>query len=155
MGTIALIGIGVFLGWLMFRPKNDNRRMSSADLPQKQQLTKQQQTKQQVTAGQRPQVSSSLQHRENNSGTHTLRNVAGGMVAGAVLGHMLSGDHKTEAHETVNNYNDYYDHEHLAQDEDVDWDDDYDMLAYDEDDDDSYDSSSDWGSDSYDDGGDW
>ncbi|MBO6203674.1 MAG: hypothetical protein J6O13_09085 [Selenomonas sp.] len=174
MGTITLIGIGVFLGWLMFRPKNDNRRMSSADLPQKQQLTKQQQTKQQMVAGQRPQVSSSLQHRENNSGNHTLRNVAGGMVAGAVLGHMLSGDHKTEAHETVNNYNvynDYYDHEHLAQDEDVDWDDDYDMLAYDEDDDDSYnsyddddytgyeddsyDSSSDWGSDSYDDGGDW
>jgi hypothetical protein len=174
MGTIALIGIGVFLGWLMFRPKNDNRRMSSADLPQKQQLTKQQQTKQQMAAGQRPQVSSSLQHRENNSGNHTLRNVAGGMVAGAVLGHMLSGDHKAEAHETVNNYNvynDYYDHEHLAQDEDVDWDDDYDMLAYDEDDDDSYnsyddddytgyeddsyDSSSDWGSDSYDDGGDW
>ena len=84
MGTIALIGIGVFLGWLMFRPKNDNRRMSSADLPQKQQLTQQQQTKQQMATGQRPQVASALQHRENNSGNHTLRNVAGGMVAGAV-----------------------------------------------------------------------
>ena len=169
MGTIALIGIGVFLGWLIFCPKNNNRPAGSARVSE---------AKQRAAHSQRPHVSPAVQHRETGNGSnHTLRNVAGGMVAGAVLGHMLSGDHKTEAHETVNNYNtynEYYDHEDMAADT-LDADDDYDGLDYDNDDydsydsyddddytgydDESYDSGSDWGSDdygdSYDDGGDW
>jgi hypothetical protein len=116
---------------------------------------------------------------ERSQNNHTLRNVAGGMVAGAVLGHMLSGDHKAEAHETINNYNTYnelYDHDDWdGEDYDTDYGDglDYqddddsselDYVDYDSYDDDSYEDDSygedsydsyDYDADSYDSGSDW
>ena len=189
MGTIALLGAGVFLGWVLFGRRgssNENRQhYASGQENLIRQETKANAVKDRAgkTANYATQLAARIQERNHNSnGQHTLRNVAGGMMAGAVLGHMLSGGHKTEAHETINNYNTYnelYDHDDW-ENEDYDTDYDGDGLDYQDDDDsseldyvdydsyddddsydsydydaDSYDSGSDWGSDSYDDGGDW
>ena len=167
MGTIMLVGAGIFIGWLLFRSKEQ------PFTPQKE--AKPSGGRAQAGYIRQPEQRNISEPNNANQNSHTLRNVAGGMVAGAVLGHMLSGDKKAEAHETnnfYNSYNDYYDHDELAgedydedydEDEDYTSDYDYDTDDYDSDDyseydssyDDDYDSSSDWGSDSYDDGGDW
>ena len=186
MGTIALLGAGVFLGWVLFgrRGSSNENRQHYAGGQEKliQQNPKSNAVSSGKTANYATQPAARVQERNPNSNSqHTLRNVAGGMVAGAVLGHMLSGDHKAEAHETINNYNTYnelYDHDDW-ENEDYDTDYDGDGLDYQDEDDsseldyvdydsyddddsydsydydaDSYDSGSDWGSDSYD-GGDW
>ncbi|BAL83969.1 hypothetical protein SELR_22610 [Selenomonas ruminantium subsp. lactilytica TAM6421] len=180
MGTIMLVGMGIFIGWLIFRPKNDNggalrQNMPVSNIRDIQAKGRNVQAGKSLPQARRPMTA------ERSQNNHTLRNVAGGMVAGAVLGHMLSGDHKAEAHATTNNYNtynEYYDHDDYddydgfdsdsyGNDEDdedymdtydYDSDDDYDTYdTYDSSDydDDSYDSGSDWDSDSYDDGGEW
>ena len=178
MGTIALLGAGVFLGWVLFgrRGRNNENRQHYAGGQEKliQQNPKANAVRAGKTANYATQPAARVQERNHNSNSqnHTLRNVAGGMVAGAVLGHMLSGDHKAEAHETINNYNTYnelYDHDDWdGEDYDTDYGDGLDYVDYDSYDDsydgdsydsydydaDSYDSGSDWGSDSYD-GGDW
>ena len=142
MGTIMLVGMGIFIGWLIFRPKNDNGGALRQNMPAGnirddiQAKSKNVQAGQSIPQAQRPMTA------ERSQNNHTLRNVAGGMVAGAVLGHMLSGDHKAEAHATTTNYNtynEYYDHD--------DYDDYDDYDSYDS----SYDSwdsgSTDWDSD--------
>lgn len=188
MGTIALLGAGVFLGWVLFgrRGRSSENRQHYAGGQEKviPQEGKANAAKSVQAANYAAQPVHRVQehNRNSNSQNHTLRNMAGGMVAGAVLGHMLSGGHKAEAHETINNYNTYnelYDHDDW-ENEDYDMDYDGDGLDYQDDDDsseldyvdydsyddddsydsydydaDSYDSGSDWGSDSYDDGGDW
>jgi len=185
MGTIALLGAGVFLGWVLFgrRGSSNENRQHYAGGQEKliQQNPKSNAVSSGKTANYATQPAARVQERNHNSNSqHTLRNVAGGMVAGAVLGHMLSGDHKAEAHETINNYNTYnelYDHEDW---EDGDYDTDYDgdgldyqdeddsseldYVDYDSYDDDSYDDDSygndsydsyDYDADSYDSGSDW
>lgn len=159
MGNIILVGAGIFIGWLLFRPKEQHPVEQKSASP----------------SGERGQEE---MRQMAGHDSHSLRDVAGGMAAGAVLGHMLSGDKKVEAQETnrfYNAYNDYYDHDELVgedydEDEDYTSDYDYDIDDYDNDDyssyddydgdydsgyDSDYDSSSDWDSDSYDDGGDW
>ena len=176
MGTIALLGAGVFLGWVLFgrRGRSNENRQPYAGGQEKS--IRQEGKANAVRAGNaanyaaQPAARVQEYNHNSNSQNHTLRNVAGGMVAGAVLWHMLSGDHKAEAHETINNYNTYnelYDHDDWEnEDYDMDYDGDgldyVDYDSYDDDDSydsydydaDSYDSGSDWGSDSYD-GGDW
>lgn len=164
MGTIMLIGVGIFIGWLLFRPKADRDAGGKQSLMEKSELSPQDNAR-----NLRPEYQVSPAAAPRSGKDHTLRNVAGGMVAGAVLGHMLT-DKKEIHHETTNNYNNYsynelYDHEDLeeravefgedyedyAGDYDYDGDDDYDGYgdsAYDDDYD--YDSSSDWNDDSYD-----
>ena len=187
MGTIALLGAGVFLGWVLFgrRGSSNENRQHYAGGQEKliQQNPKANAVRAGKTANYATQPAARVQEHNHNSNSqnHTLRNVAGGMVAGAVLGHMLSSDHKAEAHETINNYNNTYNELYDHDDWDgVDYDSDYDgdgldyqddadssdldyvdYNSYDDDsydsydyDADSYDSGSDWGSDSYD-GGDW
>ena len=177
MGTIALLGAGVFLGWLLFGNKGKNsderqKHTAQAALPNRESDRQNIQTAKGTAQPVRPLY----RGQEYRSNDHTLRNIAGGVVAGTILGHMLTGNHKSEAHETINNniYNEYNDHGYddwedrdYNYDYDVDHDDDYehddysDYDSYDDSDDyhddgyDSYDSGSDWGSDSYDDGGDW
>ena len=187
MGTIALLGAGVFLGWVLFGrrdSRNGNRQQYATG---QEKLIQQEGKANEVRAGKAANYAAQPVHRvqehnrNSNGQNHTLRNVAGGMMAGAVLGHMLSGDHKAEAHETVNNYNTYneyygqddWDNEEYAADydqDDYDYEDnssdyeDYDSYEdnsydddrydYDSDSYDSFDSGSDWGGDSYD-GGDW
>ena len=186
MGTIALLGAGVFLGWVLFgrRESNNENRQHYAGGQEK--LIQQNPNANEVSSGKAANYATQpaarvQEHNRNSNSQHTLRNVAGGMMAGAVLGHMLSGDHKAEAHETVNHYNTYneyygqddWDNEEYAADygqDDYDYEDDssdyedydsyeddsYDDDRYDYDSDsyDSFDSGSDWGGDSYD-GGDW
>lgn len=188
MGTIALLGAGVFLGWVLFGrrdSRNENRKQYAAGqekLVQQEGKANAAKSVQVANYAAQPVHRVQEHNRNSNRQNHTLRNMAGGMVAGAVLGHMLSGDHKAEAHEIINNYNTYnelYDHDDW-ENEDYDTDYDGDGLDYQDDDDsseldyvdydsyddddsydsydydaDSYDSGSDWGSDSYDDGGDW
>ncbi|WP_295160408.1 hypothetical protein [Selenomonas sp. AE3005] len=177
MGTIALLGAGVFLGWLLFGNKGKNsderqKHTAQAALPDREPDRQNIQTAKGTAQPVRPLY----RGQEYRSNDHTMRNIAGGVVAGTILGHMLTGNHKSEAHETINNniYNEYNDHGYddwedrdYNYDYDVDHDDDYehddysDYDSYDDSDDyhddgyDSYDSGSDWGSDSYDDGGDW
>jgi len=182
MGTIALIGIGIFLGWVIFGANHRNDGAEKEPKVVQKSLTGQhdsQISRPQATGAVRP-ARPLPRGQECRANDHTLRNIAGGMVAGTILGHMLTGNHKSEAHETINNniYNEYNDHDYddwedrdYNYDYDVDHDDDYEHDdyndydsyddSYDDSDDyhddgyDSYDSGSDWGSDSYDDGGDW
>ncbi|WP_051180148.1 hypothetical protein [Selenomonas ruminantium] len=186
MGTIALLGAGVFLGWVLFGRRgssNENRQHYAGG---QENVIRQEGRDNAVSAGKtanyatQPAARVQEHNHNSNSQNHTLRNVAGGMVAGAVLGHMLSGDHKAEAHETINNYNTYnelYDHDDW-ENEDYDTDYDGDGLDYQDDDDsseldyvdyDSYDDDSyeddsygedsydsyDYDADSYDSGSDW
>ncbi len=180
MGTIALLGAGVFLGWLLFGNKGKNsderqKHTAQAALPDREPDRQNIQTAKGTAQPVRPLY----RGQEYRSNDHTMRNIAGGVVAGTILGHMLTGNHKSEAHETINNniYNEYNDHDYddwedrdYNYDYNVDDDDDYehddysgysDYDSYDDSDDyhddgyDNYDSDSDWGSDSYDDGGDW
>ncbi|MBE6092499.1 MAG: DUF2076 domain-containing protein [Selenomonas ruminantium] len=145
MGTIALLGAGVFLGWVLFGrrdSRNGNRQQYAAG---QEKLIPQEGKANEVRAGKAashaaPSTSRVQEHNRNsNSQNHTLRNVAGGMVAGAVLGHMLSSDHKAEAHETVNHYNTY--NEYYGQD---DWDNEEYAADYGQDDYDYEDNSSDY-----------
>ena len=99
MGTIALLGAGVFLGWVLFgrRGSSNENRQHYAGRQEKliQQNPKANAVRAGKTANYATQPAARVQERNHNSNSqHTLRNVAGGMVAGAVLGHMLSGDHK-------------------------------------------------------------
>lgn len=179
MGTIALLGAGVFLGWLLFGNKGKNsderqKHTAQAALPDREPDRQNIQTAKGTAQPVRPLY----RGQEYRSNDHTMRNIAGGVVAGTVLGHMLSSDHKAEAHETINNYNTYnefndYDEDGWADRDYTDSEpdlDDYDYDDYDSDDYDSYDdgsdyndysdsgydscdSGSDWGGDSYDDGG--
>lgn len=181
MGTIALLGAGVFLGWVLFGrrdSRNENRQQYAAGqeklIPQEGKANAAKSVQAANYAAQ--PVHRVQEHNRNSNGqNHTLRNVAGGMVAGAVLGHMLSSDHKAEAHETVNHYNTY--NEYYGQDdwENEDYDTDYDgdgldyqddddsseldYVDYDSYDDDNYDDDSydsyDYDADSYDSGFDW
>ncbi|SFT37432.1 hypothetical protein SAMN02910356_00315 [Selenomonas sp. GACV-9] len=160
MGTLLLIAVGIFIGWLLFRPKQDTgKREGRPDLSAKDDHRQTDVTMRHVSAAQSQTVL-------RNGKDHTLRNVAGGVVAGAVLGHMLSGDKKHVHQETTNNYNTYqdfhaygeYDDEddfRFAEDEGEsdDADDTEYAAAYDldyDDSDDSGDDDSGW-NDSYDD----
>lgn len=171
MEVILMIGIGLFLGWLVFSPKGDNRTVGRPQADLSHNSRTMQEGKHTCNRSETAYPRQDLQHmQERQSKNHTLRNVAGGMVAGAVLGHMLSNDHKSEAHETINNYNTYNDYDESDDydeddyedseyddyedaDSDDDYEDDY-SSDYDSYDSSDYDSGSDWGDDSYD-GGDW
>ena len=171
MGTIMLVGAGIFIGWLLFRPRNSHQVIQRGQFrPDDARMAEQGRNVERGHDTVQPYPANMQEHP--NKSSNTLRNVAGGMVAGAVLGHMLTDDHRAEAHQTTNNYNmdnNYYDYDELNRenvDEDGDYAGDYDYAGedYDSDDyssyDDAYDSdydddSSDWDTDSYDDGGDW
>ncbi|SHK33507.1 hypothetical protein SAMN05216582_102146 [Selenomonas ruminantium] len=174
MEVVLLLGAGLFLGWLIFSPKQREKAVKThypADANE-QVMTRDVGSK---TPPYGKDRFITQQHEQRNR--HTLRNVAGGMVAGAVLGHMLSGDKAVSAHEVNNTYNTYNElHDYNDDYDGYDYDDDeseyeetldrdYDSSDYDYDDDysddygidshDDYDSGSAWESDSYDDGGDW
>lgn len=179
MGTIMLVGAGIFIGWLLFRPQGNPKYSQPEQARTAKGLTADTQMRAEKNPAQGIQAGGRYpsERPQARPESHTLRNVAGGMVAGAVLGHMLMNEHRAEAHQNTNNYNtynDYYDYDELSRedcdgDEDYVSDYDYDSDDYDSDDYDSYDSheddydsgydsdydSSDWGGDSYDDGGVW
>ena len=121
MGTLLLIALGIGIGWLLFRPKQDKgKREKQAAIAAKK-------DSRQAMAAMRkvPTRQSSTVLRDEKD--HTLRNVAGGVVAGAVLGHLLSGDKETVNQETTNNYvihQDPFDNEECDAYDDLIWDDD-------------------------------
>jgi len=119
MGNIFLLGAGVFIGWLLFRSKPKAKTVKksivNSSMPEEQIGGRGTTT----AAGIKRHVSTG----EKND--HTFRNVAAGVAAGTVLGHMLSSDHKAEAHETTNNYHIY--HEYDGQEE---WDGDEQDYGY-------------------------
>ncbi|MCR5438831.1 MAG: hypothetical protein K6F01_05280 [Selenomonas sp.] len=121
MGTLLLIGFGVFLGWLLFRPQKDKGKgEKQAVLTDKDERGLRDATMQNAVAGR----SQAAYPKDRN---HMLRSVAGGVAAGAILGHILSGDKKTVNQEITNDYTSYldnYDYEEYKADDDLLWDDD-------------------------------
>ncbi|MCR5757231.1 MAG: hypothetical protein K6F95_04925 [Selenomonas sp.] len=108
MGSLFLLGAGIFIGWLVFRPKTKEKtagKSAASSMPTAERIEARGKT---PTAGIKRHV---LTGEKND---HTFRNVAAGVAAGTVLGHMLSSDHRAEAHETINNYHLY--HEYDGQD---------------------------------------
>ena len=165
MGTIILIGMGILLGWVLFGRKTHHAGSTKKKMVQQPPLPGQSagQARSYMVKKTGKPVSPLGQGQGGRENDHTLRNVAGGVVAGTILGHMVSGDHKSEAHETINNYNAYNvynesddDYDYAADDYDYDDYDSYDDSSdYNDDDFDNYDSDSSWEDDSYDDGDDW
>ncbi|SDG54405.1 hypothetical protein SAMN05216584_106117 [Selenomonas sp. WCT3] len=103
METFLLIVLGIFIGWVVFRSQKETgkhgNRLVAADKAECGQRK--------VRIGKEPARQSQVALRREKD--HTLRNVAGGVAAGAILGHMLSGDKKNGNQEITNNYTNYND----------------------------------------------
>ncbi len=98
MEMLLLLALGIFIGWWLFRPKQDAKKgKDQTIIMDKDECS-------QVDEGRRTASAMQAKCASRSEKNHTLRNVAGGVAAGAILGQVLSGDKKNVNWETTNNY---------------------------------------------------
>ena len=105
METIVGIGIGIAIGWLVFHSRKERGQ---------QKVSGPEETRRTAVPSENQPVA--LLERSRSQDNHTLRKVAGGVAAGALLGHMLSRENRTENQSRIHNVNNYQ--EYYAADED-------------------------------------
>ena len=105
METIVGIGIGMAIGWLVFHSRKNHEQQQKAGQDERRDAASQ--SKKQLVVPR----DNTRRHAD-----HTVRKVAGGAAAGAVLGYMLSRDNKTEANERIQNIKNYHEFDGVEDD---------------------------------------